>query len=111
MSRTMRRLVGATALALVLAATAGVLAQRGGPLTPEQAAARWEGEKQLQEIAIVERKVMVPMRDGVRLATDVYPNQPNVRRYTVELDASLFTGPHFTVKTVGPFVLAIRNSH
>lgn len=47
----------------------------------------------------------------LRLATDVYPNQPNVRRYTVELDASLFTGPHFTVKTVGPFVLAIRNSH
>lgn len=45
----------------------------------------------------------------LRLAQDVYPNQPNVRRYTVDLDASLFTGPHFTVKTIGPFVLAIRN--
>ena len=44
----------------------------------------------------------------LRLAEDVYPNQPNVRRYTVELDAGLFTEPHFTVKTIGPFVLAIR---
>jgi galactan 5-O-arabinofuranosyltransferase len=45
----------------------------------------------------------------LRLAEDVYPNQPNVRRYAVELDANLFAGPHFTVKTIGPFVLAIRN--
>lgn len=47
----------------------------------------------------------------LRLAEDVYPNQPNVRRYTVDLDASLFTGPLFTVKTIGPFVLAVRNNH
>lgn len=47
----------------------------------------------------------------LRLAEDVYPNQPNVRRYTVDLDANLFAGPHFTVKTIGPFVLAVRNNH
>ena len=35
----------------------------------------------------------------LRLAADVYPNQPNVRRYTVDLDAALFAEPHFTVKT------------
>lgn len=45
----------------------------------------------------------------LRLAEDVYPNQPNVRRYTVELDAGLFAEPHFTVKNIGPFVLAVRN--
>ncbi len=44
----------------------------------------------------------------LRLAEDVYPNQPNVRRYTVELDAALFASPHFTVKDIGPFVLAVR---
>ncbi len=44
----------------------------------------------------------------LRLAKDVYPNQPNVRRYTVDLDAALFADPRFTVKTIGPFVLAIR---
>ncbi|MEB3071649.1 galactan 5-O-arabinofuranosyltransferase [[Mycobacterium] vasticus] len=42
----------------------------------------------------------------LRLARDVYPNQPNVRRYTVELDSALFDG--FTVEKIGPFVLAIR---
>lgn len=45
----------------------------------------------------------------LRLAEDVYPNQPNVRRYTLELDAALFAAPHFTVTDIGPFVLAIRN--
>ncbi|MET0703429.1 MAG: galactan 5-O-arabinofuranosyltransferase [Mycobacterium sp.] len=44
----------------------------------------------------------------LRLAQDVYPNQPNVRRYTVDLDSTLFAGPHFTVKTIGPFILAVR---
>lgn len=44
----------------------------------------------------------------LRLAEDVYPNQPNVRRYTVDLDAKLFSEPHFAVKTIGPFVLAVR---
>ncbi len=44
----------------------------------------------------------------LRLAEDVYPNQPNVRRYTVEFKAALFADPRFTVQTIGPFVLAIR---
>jgi galactan 5-O-arabinofuranosyltransferase len=44
----------------------------------------------------------------LRLAQDVYPNQPNVRRYTVELPAALFDDPRFVVDTIGPFVLAIR---
>ncbi|MFN8042925.1 MAG: galactan 5-O-arabinofuranosyltransferase [Mycobacterium sp.] len=43
----------------------------------------------------------------LRLAEDVYPNQPNVRRYTVDFDSALFD-KHFTVTDVGPFVLAIR---
>lgn len=44
----------------------------------------------------------------LRLAEDVYPNQPNVRRYTVALPSALFE-EHFTVTDIGPFVLAIRN--
>ena len=44
----------------------------------------------------------------LRLASDVYPNQPNVRRYHVALDEALFDDPRFEVSTVGPFVLAIR---
>ncbi len=44
----------------------------------------------------------------LRLASDVYPNQPNVRRYHVALDQALFDDPRFDVSTIGPFVLAIR---
>ncbi|MDH6195290.1 galactan 5-O-arabinofuranosyltransferase [Mycobacterium frederiksbergense] len=44
----------------------------------------------------------------LRLASDVYPNQPNVRRYQVALDSALFDDPRFEVTDIGPFVLAIR---
>ncbi len=44
----------------------------------------------------------------LRLAEDVYPNQPNVRRYTVELNAAIFDDPRFDVTRIGPFVLAVR---
>jgi galactan 5-O-arabinofuranosyltransferase len=44
----------------------------------------------------------------LRLAQDVYPNQPNVRRYTVDFRAALFADPRFVVESIGPFVLAIR---
>lgn len=46
----------------------------------------------------------------LRLAEDVYPNQPNVRRYTVDFKAALFADPRFTVKHIGPFVLAVRTA-
>lgn len=44
----------------------------------------------------------------LRLAEDVYPNQPNVKRYHVALDEALFADPRFNVSRIGPFVLAIR---
>src|SRR5260370_32844418 len=47
-------------------------AQKGTPLTTEQREQRLQAEKELESVAIIERKVMVPMRDGVRLATDIY---------------------------------------
>jgi uncharacterized protein len=70
MNRFIRRL-GLCAAAAFVAASA-TLAQRGGTLSAEQAARRWQIEKELGSIAVIDRKVMVPMRDGVRLATDIY---------------------------------------
>lgn len=46
---------------------------------------------------------------SLRLAEDVYPNDPNVRRYTVSFDKTLFDDPRFTVTDIGPFVLVTRN--
>ncbi|MEU4809853.1 galactan 5-O-arabinofuranosyltransferase [Nocardia fluminea] len=41
----------------------------------------------------------------LRLAEDVYPNDPNVKRYTVSFPKSLFTDPAFTRTEIGPFTL------
>ncbi|MFD3705425.1 arabinofuranosyltransferase [Nocardia sp. NPDC058658] len=41
----------------------------------------------------------------LRLAEDVYPNDPNVKRYTVAFPKSLFTDPTFTTTEFGPFTL------
>jgi hypothetical protein len=83
MNRAIRQLVVASAVATLLAATTTVIAQRSG-LSPEQSAQRWETEKQLQSVAVVERKVMLRMRDGVRLATDIYrPKDPSKKAPTI----------------------------
>ena len=49
-----------------------LLAQAQTGLSPADRQKRIDTEKELQSLAVVDRKVMVPMRDGVRLATDVY---------------------------------------
>ena len=49
--------------------------------SPEVIARRIAIENELQSIAIVERKLMIPMRDGTRIATDVY--RPKERRRNI----------------------------
>lgn len=44
----------------------------------------------------------------LRLAEDVYPNDPNVRRYTITFDEALFEDPRFQVTDIGPFALVTR---
>jgi uncharacterized protein len=83
MNRFPRNLLLATLMALS-GSTAMVLGQRGAGLAPDQAARRWATEKELQSLAVVERKVMMPMRDGVRLATDIYrPKDTTARLPTI----------------------------
>ncbi len=43
----------------------------------------------------------------LRLAKDVFPNDPNVSRYTVTFSPAVFDDPSFTVTEVGPFVLVV----
>ncbi|MFT4125583.1 MAG: galactan 5-O-arabinofuranosyltransferase [Gordonia sp. (in: high G+C Gram-positive bacteria)] len=45
---------------------------------------------------------------ALRLAQDVYPNDPNVKRYTVTFDPRVFADPRFRVTEKGPFVLVVR---
>ncbi|MEE3852210.1 galactan 5-O-arabinofuranosyltransferase [Gordonia sp. LSe1-13] len=44
----------------------------------------------------------------LRLAEDVYPNDPNIKRYTVTFDPAVFADPRFIVTEVGPFVVVVR---
>ena len=71
MPSQMRRLLFTFAVAC-LTAVAMISAQPRAALSPADSARRWDTEKELQKIAVVDRKLMIPMRDGVRLATDVY---------------------------------------
>lgn len=59
-------------VAAILCTTAFVHAQPGAGLSAAEKQRRFDIEKELQSIAVVDRKVMLPMPDGVRLATDVY---------------------------------------
>ncbi len=62
-------------------------AQRPQALTPEQTQAliarRQETEKQLEDIAVIDRKVMVPMRDGKRMAADIYRPKDTAKKYPI----------------------------
>ena len=78
----LRRLTWATAAAVMLAAA--ILPAQQGTLTPAEQQRRKDLEAKLQTIAVVERRVMIPMKDGVRLATDIYrPKNATVRVPTI----------------------------
>lgn len=73
-------------LTLILAGTGLLVAippaigQRGGA-SPELIARRNAIESELQSIAVVERKLMIPMRDGKHMATDVYRPKDTSKKY------------------------------
>ena len=66
-----------------LLAFPSLLHAQAAPMSPEAKARRWALEKELDSLAVIDRKVMLPMRDGVRLATDVYRPRDTTRRYPV----------------------------
>lgn len=50
-----------------------------------------------------------PTGDGytLRLAEDTYPNDPNVRRFSVTIPSEVVEGAHFEVHEVGPFAVIV----
>jgi len=56
-------------------------AQQRAGLTPEQIAQRNQHEQELESIAVIDRKVMVPMRDGKRMAADIYRPKDTSKKY------------------------------
>ena len=71
---------------LILAVTGIVAAShnsaaQGRGTNPQLVAERNATEQALRSIAIIERKLMVPMRDGKRMAADVYRPKDTSRKY------------------------------
>ncbi len=58
-------------------------AQQRHELTPQQIEKREATEKELHDIAIVERKLMIPMRDGKRMQADVYRPKDAGKKYPI----------------------------
>ena len=68
-------------ISFFLAAISIAAAQPGPDSNAELIRRRNETEKSLNAIATIERKVMVPMRDGKRMATDVYRPKDTSKKY------------------------------
>ena len=84
--RTKRTAHLSICLAVVAICAAGVQSASAQPRPapdPRLVATRNATEKELESIAIIERKVMVPMRDGKRMATDVYRPKDTSKKYPI----------------------------
>src|SRR5215472_13542021 len=75
---------------LQFAATLGVLTTglvssqvNPPPLTDAAKEARRATEKELESIAIIDRKVMIPMRDEIRIPADVYRPKDTSQKYPI----------------------------
>src|SRR5215813_7778394 len=73
--------IGLAGVAILSHHHSAVDAQQRPGLTPEQVARRNAVEAELQSIAVVDRKVMVAMRDGKRMAADIYRPKDSSKKY------------------------------
>jgi putative CocE/NonD family hydrolase len=59
-------------------------------------------ERELESIAVIERKVMVPMRDGKRMATDIYRPKDASRKYPVVFVRTPYNFNYWDVRNGAP---------
>ena len=85
----------------VLAGIAALAQQRTAP-NPQLIAARNATENELESIAIIERKVMVPMRDGKRMATDIYRPKDTSRKYPIIFVRTPYNFNYWDVRSGAP---------
>lgn len=87
--RAPSRLLRLTVLAASLVSVAAIVsltpphtsAQKKEPPDPDTVAARNKVEAELASVAVIDRKLMVPMSDGKRMATDVYRPKDTSKKY------------------------------
>lgn len=80
-----------------------VHSQAGRPqVTTEQLDKRRAIENELQSIAIVERKLMIPMRDGVKIATDVYRPKGTSKKYATIFVRTPYNFNYWDIRNSAP---------
>jgi hypothetical protein len=79
-----------------------VFAQPAAPRDMQLVARREAIEKELESIAIIERKVMVPMRDGKRMATDIYRPKDTAKKYPIVFVRTPYNFNYWDVKLGAP---------
>jgi len=80
-----------------------VYSQAGRPqVTPEQLDKRRAIENELQSIAIVERKLMIAMRDGVKIATDVYRPKDTSKKYATIFVRTPYNFNYWDIRNSAP---------
>jgi len=72
--------------------------------TPDAAtiARRNASEKELESIAIIERKVMVPMRDGKRMQADIYRPKDESKKYPIIFERTPYNFNYWDVELGAP---------
>lgn len=59
-------------------------------------------EKELESLAIIDRKVMVPMRDGTRIAADIYRPKDTSQKYPIIFARTPYNFNYWDVKLGAP---------
>ena len=100
--RRLIRVLPVLPLLLLLAPLTGFAAQGPTGMSAEAKARRWALEKELDSLALIDRKMMLPMRDGVRLATDIYRPRDASRKYPVILSKTPYNFNYWDVRNGVP---------
>jgi hypothetical protein len=83
-------------------------AQQRTPPDAELIARRNATEAELQSLSIVERKVMVAMRDGKRMATDIYRPKDASRKYPVIFVRTPYDFNFWDIRTGAPRSMTVE---
>jgi hypothetical protein len=90
------------AAAVIVMHADSTISQARRSLDPEVLARRIATEKSLESLAVIERKLMVPMRDGKRMATDVYRPKDTSRKYPTIFVRTPYNFNHWDVRNGAP---------
>ena len=87
---------------LVGSMPSGAWAQGRTPPDPAVVAARLATEKKLEDAAIIDRKVMIKMRDGKRMAADIYRPKDTSKKYPIILSRTPYNFNYWDVRLGAP---------